>query len=371
MVLHPVVIAAVDHNPSLVHRGINHGRIQNRTIMIPGRSAILGLAVGAAFYGGLIGFEHFLGSISKTDQNPDFIANVSPVLTPSAKAIPGARIGANFGVTTVSPVLTPGVIVPKSVPPTMAPVLTPRISLISTPVSSTTPSPTPSTTVTPRITTPTPTPSPTPMDVTSTPLPSVAPSITPTPSPSPIPTPTPTPAELPHIVINEVAWAGTKANSADEWLELYNAGNVTADLTDWSLCEGSTTIVQLINTIEPGAYYLIERGADDGSITDITADLAHAFGGSGLSNSGENISLRVGSCTDEIVVDEIGPGPWYAGLASPEYASMERISALLPGNDSTNWASNNGLITTGTDASGDPVVGAIRGTPKYKNSVLP
>lgn len=181
-------------------------------------------------------------------------------------------------------------------------------------------------------------------------------------------TPTP-PAGTSHVVINEIAWAGTKANpSGDEWLELYNAGDATQDLNGWYLCEGVTKILifEATHHINPDTFFLIERGADD-LTTDIMADFATLFSGSpaGLSNSGEHLTLRNGDCGQGVVVDEVGPGAWYAGIASPDYASMERISATGSGTDVSNWATNTGLVTTGQDAAGNP----IRGTPKYKNSV--
>ena len=61
------------------------------------------------------------------------------------------------------------------------------------------------------------------------------------------------------MVINEIAWMGTKASQYGEWVELYNAGTGTANLSDWALYEGDTKILGLFGAIAPGAYYLIER----------------------------------------------------------------------------------------------------------------
>ena len=47
-------------------------------------------------------------------------------------------------------------------------------------------------------------------------------------SPTPTPSFTPQPGDRPYppgsVLINEVAWAGTKASSSDEWIELFNPG---------------------------------------------------------------------------------------------------------------------------------------------------
>jgi len=37
------------------------------------------------------------------------------------------------------------------------------------------------------------------------------------------------------VVINEVAWGGTAAGTADEWIELYNATDAPITLTNWTL----------------------------------------------------------------------------------------------------------------------------------------
>ena len=248
------------------------------------------------------------------------------------------------------------------VAPTPSVSVTPRVSTLVIP------SPSPSLSSTPRVsvapthtTTPSPTPTPTP---TASPSSAPSPSDTPVPSQVPSATPTPAPVGTSHVVINEIAWAGTASSSSDEWIELYNSGDAPADLTGWALFEGETRIIWLAGSIGPGAYYLVER-TDDSTVSDIVADAVGPFGGSGLRNlpGGEDLSLRDAG---GVTVDSVPcSGGWFAGTASPDYASMERVDASLPGSEASNWTSNNGSITTGLDAAGNP----IRGTPKFKNSV--
>ena len=164
------------------------------------------------------------------------------------------------------------------------------------------------------------------------------------------------------IVINEVAWCGTKANSADEWIELYNAGSQVVDLTGWILTshDGSPDII-LEGTIPADGYFLLER-TDDDTISDITADQTYT---GPLNNSGESLTLREASGA---VVDTANGdgGGWPAGSASdgtPPYASMERRDAQALDSDA-NWGANDGSIRNGLDAEGSP----INGTPKAPNS---
>lgn len=184
-------------------------------------------------------------------------------------------------------------------------------------------------------------------------------------------TPAPLIASAGDVYINEAAWMGTKANSADEWIELYNSSDADIDIGGWRLYEtgGQTLIIDfsgvgLKNSKIPAhGYFLIERG-DDQTISDISADLFGSFSGGGLSNSGEYLVLKN---KDGVSVDEANfSSGWPAGKASPDYTTMERIDPLSSGSDIKNWASNNGSKTQGKDSKGF----SISGTPKSQNSVF-
>lgn len=175
-----------------------------------------------------------------------------------------------------------------------------------------------------------------------------------------------------EVVINEIAWMGTMANSADEWIELYNNTNQDINLADWKIYEISqaddntekqTLIVNLNGTIKANSYYLIER-SDDNTITDISANQKPtSWGGSGFNNKGEHLKLLDSASN---IVDEINcASQWFAGKASPEYKTMERKNPALSGNDASNWETNNGTKTNGLDIKGNQ----IQGTPGQQNSV--
>ncbi|MBI3458652.1 lamin tail domain-containing protein [Candidatus Azambacteria bacterium] len=159
-----------------------------------------------------------------------------------------------------------------------------------------------------------------------------------------------------EVVFNEIAWMGTKANSSDEWLELYNNTANEIDLTGWKIYGegGKTLIISLKKRISPLGYYLIER-TDDNSIKDILADDYGSFGGNGLSNKGEYLVLKdnLGHIINQI---DFSAG-WPAGSASPDYQSMERGA-------NGSWQSNNGVTKNGIDAKGN----LIMGTPRSLNS---
>lgn len=184
-------------------------------------------------------------------------------------------------------------------------------------------------------------------------------------------------ATLP-VVVNEVAWAGTSASGADEWLELYNNTGETIPLADWKLYSQTdlSPYLSLSGSVAPHSYYLIERKnsgetneATESSVTDIPADLWASFG-FGLNNNGEQLVLAyapMGEATTTIdTVATCQGGFWCAGSSASEYLSMERYDTLQSGALASNWYSHLGEdILNGRDAAGHP----IQGTPKRRNSV--
>jgi hypothetical protein len=188
---------------------------------------------------------------------------------------------------------------------------------------------------------------------------------TPTGSP-PVPSPSVTPAITATaylhfapgtVLINEVAWAGTVASSSDEWLELYNSGEISVSLEGWWLKDGGDLEIPLDGTIPPQGYYLLER-TDDGTVANISADLIYS---GALSNAGEILRL---SDPEGNLIDSanIHGGGWPAG-DSHDHATMERRG----GDDqSGNWATFTGFHGIGIDAAGN----YIQGTPRQINSIF-
>jgi hypothetical protein len=176
----------------------------------------------------------------------------------------------------------------------------------------------------------------------------------------PTPTPVPTPADpFPPqaVLINEVAWAGTRANTSDEWIELHNPGPAPVPLAGWVLTDGGDIHISLGGDLAPYSYYLLER-SDDQTISDVAAD--QIFTG-GLNNTGEILSLF--GPQGELVDSANGNGGgWPAGSAS-NWASMERRGGPDLSGD---WSSFTGYHGVGHDAEGN----FIRGTPRTINSLF-
>ena len=162
------------------------------------------------------------------------------------------------------------------------------------------------------------------------------------------------------VVINEVAWGGTAASYADEWIELYNTTGTTVTLDGWHLVDDDDLNLVLAGEVPPHGYYLIER-TDDSTVSDVPADLTAPFG-SGLANTGETLTLTDGLGT---VIDTANGdgGDWPEGTGTPDHRTMERIDPTASDADA-NWCANDGLTRNGHDADGNP----INGTPKARNS---
>jgi len=166
-----------------------------------------------------------------------------------------------------------------------------------------------------------------------------------------------------NVVINEIAWMGTIADSDHEWIELYNSSSSEVVLDGWKI-QDKTSEYELQGTIPAGGYYLIEQ---DEQATDVIADLV--VSALNLTNSGEQLLLV--NDDDEIIdvanglKEDDNPTSWFAGKNDNPKPTMERKSWSSDGIVLESWADNDGDPRNGLDALGNP----ISGTPKAKNSV--
>ena len=167
--------------------------------------------------------------------------------------------------------------------------------------------------------------------------------------------------EVKKIMINEIAWMGTKASANDEWIELYNPNEESVDILGWQLLfrptegeERITVFESVLNqqtpSIDPLGYFLLER-TDDNVIFDEPAD--YIFKGA-LNDSGGSFELK--DNYGRIVDSAYFPEGWPAGEKEGGKASMERIGE--------EWKTNNLVVKNGRDHDSNDIFG----TPKAKNS---
>ncbi len=170
------------------------------------------------------------------------------------------------------------------------------------------------------------------------------------------------------VVINEIAWMGTGADTSDEWIELFNTssfdillGTSTATTT-WQIeSEDGTPNINLEGFINSKSFFLLERTAS--TTTSIAED--QTYTGS-LKNNGEALTLKDPRGNSVDLVDAVFyKTGWFAGDNTTKQ-TMERIS---PYGDSViyNWktASTTASTTSAFDAENNPILG----TPRKQNSV--
>jgi len=216
-------------------------------------------------------------------------------------------------------------------------------------------------------------------------------------------------------IISEIAWAGTAADSRDEWIELRNLGTTPVDLDGWELRwrrsrpstpgELAWKVVELSGVLRPSSggacdnaaravepavrffrddpedvawrvsseiddaaegFYILERRHDN-AIRDLKADLVYDTSRTlalELSDLGEVIMLvdAAGEVVDTANASHLGRDGWVGGSATT-FATMERIDPL--GGDTTaNWHTNAGIVSHGEDAKRH----LLRATPGGPNS---
>lgn len=137
-----------------------------------------------------------------------------------------------------------------------------------------------------------------------------------------------------NVVINEIAWMGTKSSYGDEWIELYNNTDNDVNLKGWKIISSDKFLnIPLEGTIPKKGFFLLER-SDDLTIPEIKADLIYK---GSLNNKGKHLILlnNNGEIEDEI---NCASG-WFAGNNTTKQ-TMERKDPSQKGNDPTNWQSS-------------------------------
>lgn len=143
-----------------------------------------------------------------------------------------------------------------------------------------------------------------------------------------------------HVVIGEVAWAGSSLSTADEWLELWNLDQAPANIGGWSLAgagESGKTITLPANATIPalGVYLISNYAANDPkSVLTVSPDVVTTT--VSLPNSQLKIQLFA---SDGSLVDTAGTGVGNppAGSSGTPKASM--IRTLDADGNPTGWVS--------------------------------
>jgi len=150
------------------------------------------------------------------------------------------------------------------------------------------------------------------------------------------------------VIINEIAWMGTKDSYRNEWIELYNNRDFDINLENWKIISKDKRLnISLKGVIPKNGFFVLERN-NDTTIPEIKADLIY---NGALNNKGEHLILLD---SEGRIIDEVNcSSGWFAGDNSTKQ-TMERKNPFKKGSDPQNWQSSK----------------KPQGTPKSKNSYL-
>ena len=150
-----------------------------------------------------------------------------------------------------------------------------------------------------------------------------------------------------NVVINEIAWMGTNNSANDEWIELYNSGTSTVDLTGWKLTNADASIqITITGTLGAGSYGLLER-TDDTTVPNVTALTMYV---GAMSNTGEVLTLKdVNGTTVDTLDNSSG---WVKGDNTTKQTMQKSGSNWITA-DATPGAVNIGSDSTPTNTGGN------------------
>ncbi|HPG30225.1 MAG TPA: lamin tail domain-containing protein, partial [bacterium] len=147
------------------------------------------------------------------------------------------------------------------------------------------------------------------------------------------------------IVINEIMFDPPQNEPAEEWIELYNFGTESLDISCWILTDGEGTFTIPENTfIGANDYCVLAFGE---TAAQGNADIAYGDSMTGQINL-SNLFAGLGSDeiilknTDEIIIDEVDYNVLWGGANGngPNYLSLERLSPSGESNNGANWSAS-------------------------------
>lgn len=117
-------------------------------------------------------------------------------------------------------------------------------------------------------------------------------------------------AALTTIKINEVVYDPGGTDQGKEWVELYNAGSDTPDISGWTITdEDAATVITLPGggiSVPPGAFVVVYVDSDGASDTNFSDNRANIFSGTAttvdLTNTEDQVSLYASGARDATTI---------------------------------------------------------------------
>lgn len=143
----------------------------------------------------------------------------------------------------------------------------------------------------------------------------------------------------PNIVINEIMYNADENQESEDWIELYNSGNASINLADWTLKDDKDDNMYTIpeGTIVGSNSYLV-LVKDKAAFQEIYPNTNNILGDIGFGLSGNSDQVRLfnneGQLVDSVMYDDEDPWPLEADGTG---YSLELIDASFDNSDATNW----------------------------------
>ena len=135
------------------------------------------------------------------------------------------------------------------------------------------------------------------------------------------------------VIINEIMYNPAGADNYREWIEVFNNGESSVDLSQWKFFENEVnhklTLIQGSNILSSRAYAVITNNEE---LSDYPTYSGILFKSSfSLKNSGEEITLKNG----DLIIDKVNYNSFWG--AYEDGKSLQRIDPDESSNNSQNW----------------------------------
>ncbi|MDY7077298.1 MAG: CotH kinase family protein [Chloroflexota bacterium] len=157
------------------------------------------------------------------------------------------------------------------------------------------------------------------------------------------------------VVINEIQYHPASDDHGEEYVELYNTGTITVDLSGWTFSDGIQYTFPVSASIPPGGYVVVGHDpATVEAVYGITSVLG-PFESGRLANEGERVAIKdaLGNLIDEVTYDDHHPWPEPPDGDGP---ALELINPAFDNDGHCSWGASQPVETS-------------LGTPGAQNSI--
>lgn len=144
------------------------------------------------------------------------------------------------------------------------------------------------------------------------------------------------------VTFSEIAWMGDNTSANQEWIELYNSGDSSVDVTGWTISDGANLNITLAGTIGSLDYVVLERNRSSGVYLVNPPFMTYT---GALVNTGTTLTLRR---ADASIEDQVAGG-----------ADWESIGGDNSSKETAQYSVNGWLTAPATPGVANATVGTV------------